>query len=90
MIYSILDEDNNSLSCKTDDINKSIHNFWSKIYTKEQEDETLQEKLLKNIDTKLSNEDKNMLDEALSEQELFESLVSLKGNKSPGPDGLTK
>ena len=63
MIYSILDEDNNSLSCKTDDIKKSIHNFWSKIYTKEQEDETLQEKLLKNIDTKLSNEDKNMLDE---------------------------
>ena len=31
-----------------------------------------------------------MLDEALSEQELFESLVSLKDNKSPGPDGLTK
>ena len=87
MIYSILDEDNNSLSCKTDYIKKSIHNFRSKIYTKEQEDETLQKKLLKNIDTKLSNGDKNMLAKALSEQELFESLVSLKDNKSPGPDG---
>ena len=63
--------------------------FYTDLYTPSPVDESLQEKLLGNVDRTLSDQQKNMLDDALSEKELQQTVYGLKDEKSPGIGGFT-
>jgi hypothetical protein len=89
-IFSIYDEETMSLKGDTNGIKDSVYNFYSKLYTKEEEDAQLQDKFLDQVDVQLEMGEKEALDLPLSENELYEALKSLHDDKSPGPSGLTK
>ena len=42
------------------------------------------------VDVKLTDKDREKLDQDFNEKELQDALLDLKKNKSPGSDGLTK
>ena len=67
-----------------------IYDFYSNLYSRELEDETIQDEFLSGITIKLSEEERLKLDADFTEEELRSSMVDLKRNKSPGSDGLTK
>ena len=50
-------------------------------------DDSVQEKLLSNVDQKLTNQQQCMLDAVLSEKELQQAVLDLKEERSPGIDG---
>ena len=52
LIYSIYDQDKKQLMTETEEIKNTVYNFWSNIYKKEDENENIQEKFLKNFDKK--------------------------------------
>ena len=89
-IFSVYDEETNTIKEDTEGIKESIYSFYAKLYKKDDEDERLQSKFLEQVDVKLEREDREALDRPLSERELYDALKSLPDNKSPGPSGLTK
>ena len=60
------------------------------LYTKEEEDIREQDYFLRNINRKLSEEDRKMLDEPITDEELYKALCALGDGKTPGHSGLTK
>ena len=79
-----------SLVSSTNDILDVTHKFYSELYSKEPEDTDIQDQFLSQVDVKLTDEDREKLDQDFSEKELQDALLDLKKNKSPGSDGLTK
>ena len=88
-IYALADE-NGELKEGTDNVMNIVYNFYEDLYSEEIEDEDIQNRLLKNIDKKVSDVDKDKLDKRIEINELKEALGNLQNNKSPGSDGLTK
>ena len=72
---------------------KEIHKFYHKLYSDKscgQNCYKTNEKFLANIDIpKLSVESKDILDQPFSKKELYDSLMSMKQNKTPGYDGIS-
>ena len=62
--------------------------FYSDLYKKEGVDTMLQNKVLKSLNTKLSNVDKAECDKILQKPEIFDALTELPLGKTPGLDGL--
>ena len=62
--------------------------FYKKLYSSENVNEKIQEKLLKNVKTKLSKEKKTELDKPFGEKEIEEAIYKLPKGKSPGLDGF--
>ena len=62
--------------------------FYKDLYTSEKVNEKVQEKLLKNVKTKLSKEAKMDLDKPLTEEEVRNSINKMPFGKSPGLDGF--
>jgi hypothetical protein len=52
-------------------------------------DINVQESLLQNIPSKISQEDNYMINQEVTEKELHEALFQLHPDKAPGPDGFT-
>ena len=48
----------------------------------------IQDKLLRNVKTKLSKEDKTTLDKTITEEEVKDAISNLPRGKSPGLDGF--
>ena len=68
-----------------------IETYYLKLYKKEQISPSAQDRLLRNIKVKLSEEHKEKLDDApLAEEELGKSKNMLPNRKSPGMNGMTK
>ena len=63
--------------------------FYTDLYTPSPVEESVQEKLLGNVDHTLTDQEKCMLDAELSEKELQQAVYDLKDEKSPGIDGFT-
>ena len=63
--------------------------FYTELYTPSPVDESVQEKLLGNVDHTLTDQEQCMLDADLSEKELQQAVYDLKDEKSPGIDGFT-
>ena len=63
--------------------------YYTALYTPSKTDIIRQQQLLRNIDTRISAEDRRKLDSALSLRELTEAVFQQKNNRSPGPDGIT-
>ena len=67
-----------------------IKRYYRKLFKKEQTSPSAQERLLRNINVKLSEERKEKLDAPLTEEELGKSKKKLPNGKSPGVNGITK
>ena len=63
--------------------------FYTKLYTPSKIDYIQQQQLLKNINKRISREDKTKLDSPITPQELLNAVLQLLFNKSPGYDGIT-
>ena len=62
--------------------------FYKKLYRTENVNEKTQEKLLKNVKTKLSKEKQTELDKPFTEKEIAKAIEKLQNGKSPGLDGF--
>ena len=74
----------------TENVKKVVFDFYKSLYNSEPEDEASQNLMLSKVNKRLSVDKKNSLDTPITKDELYESLLDLKNNKSPGIDGLTK
>ena len=74
----------------TDNLLKITYNYYKKLYTKEPECDRAQDYFLSKIRKRISPEEFAASEKNLDARELYESLIELKPNKSPGPDGLTR
>lgn len=71
-----------------DDIMKEIHSFYSQLYSEHRTDVNF-DTFLNDIEIpKLSDENKEILDQPITKNELYKTLVSMSKNKTPGFDGL--
>jgi len=90
-IFKIKDESGNVIS-KQADILKEIHQYYHKLYSVTNDvvnSYDNNEEFLKSIDIpKLSTESKNLLDKPISMKEMYDALLSMKQNKTPGYDGF--
>ena len=66
-----------------------VTDFYTDLYTPSPVDESVQEKLLGNVDRTLTARQQAMLDAPLSAKELQQAVYDLNENKSPGLDGFT-
>ena len=62
--------------------------FYKKLYRTENVNEKTQEKLLRNVKTKLSKEKQTELDKPFTEKEIAKAIEKLQNGKSPGLDGF--
>ena len=90
-IYKIKNENAEDVFTQTD-IVKEIHHYFQKLYS---ENDVVfnryekNEEFLDKIDIpKLSEEYQQILDQPFSKKELYDSLISMKQNKTPGYDGF--
>ena len=72
------------------EITDIIETYYRKLFKKEETSPSAQERLLWNINIKLSEEHKNKLDAPLSDNELEKAKKKLPNGKSPGVNGITK
>ena len=84
---SILDSNGNHKVDIKDILDTQVE-FYSQLYCNGQTSEKEQEIFLNCIDKKLNVDDKEILDERISEHELLLALKKMKNNKTPGPDGI--
>ena len=66
-----------------------VTDFYTDLYTPTPVEESVQEKLLGNVDRALTAHQQAMLDAPLSAKELQQAVYDLNENKSPGLDGFT-
>ena len=71
------------------DLMHVVTDFYTNLYTSSPVDESVQEKLLGNVDRTLTARQQAMLDAPLSAKELQQAVYDLNENKSPGLDGST-
>ena len=64
-------------------------NFYTELYIPNSVGESVQEKLLENVDHKLTDQQKCMLDAELTQKEIQQAVYELNDAKSPGIDGFT-
>ena len=62
--------------------------FYKKLYKTEKVNEKIQEKLLRNVKTKLSKEKQTELDKPFTDKEIERAIEKLPNGKSPGLDGF--
>jgi len=88
-IYSLLDN-NMNIKSGTQEVKEVIYDFYSNLYKSEPVDNSLQDEFLSKIDIQITPEQKEYMDRDLSETELFNALLKLNDDRSPGHSGLTK
>ena len=87
LIYSLYKK-NGDISAGTDEILATSREFYYDLCKKKGADTTLQNKILKSLNAKLSNVDKAECDKILQEPEILDAVTELSLGKTPGPDGL--
>ena len=89
-IYKIKNDNDEDVFTQTD-IVKEIHHYFQALYSEKDLNNNfdMNEKFLSDIDIpKLNDDFHQMLDQPFSKKELYDSLVSMKQNKTPGYDGF--
>ena len=87
-IQSLKSSQPTKIVTETRDILKSIHEFFSEVYSKQTLNTELQDEYLQHTQSKLTEQDRQNLDLPITAQELFETIQRTDTNKSPGIDGL--
>ena len=84
-----LTDKNGKIHTSTQEMIKIAEEYYTQLYTPAKVDRNKQERLLKNIDKKVSDNHRAYLSAPISEEELEGSVRQLKDNTSPGADGIT-
>ena len=63
-------------------------NFYTNLYTPNKVNTKTQDKLLKNVKTKLTTDQKDQLDALITEEEIKTAIFQMLSGKSPGIDGV--
>ena len=71
-----------------DNIEMYIRKYYQKLYSNDPIDDIQQQSFLRLINNKLNEDDKNMLSNDISEQEIYKAINDLNINNSPGIDGI--
>lgn len=88
-IYSIKDDSHSILTGS--DMEKFITNFYKNLYTSENPEQRKINDFLENTTlNKIEEDDNDLLSSFITPGECLRALKSMKNNKTPGPDGLTK
>ena len=82
-------EENSKHFSTSGDILDQFRNFYTNLFTTEGIDNKLCDYFLDDL-PKLSEIDKNIIDEPFTKDEILKALKGMENNKSPGPDGLSK
>jgi hypothetical protein len=89
LIYSLENEDG-SIEEGNENVRNAVFNFFSDLYTDEPEIEAYQDEFLSKVDKFLTEEERIMLDEPITTDEITVALNKLKKDKTPGSNGLPK
>ena len=89
MIFSLENEDGR-IEEGNENVKKAIFDFFSDLYTDEPEIEVYQGKFLGKVDHFLTEEERRILDEPITPEEIKGSLNKLKKEKTLGSDELSK
>ena len=91
-IFRLKNENDDHIIVNQRTILEEIHSFYEVLYKKQQDGNNLENIMDNFLDSveipQLNNVDKDFLDKPISKQEIYETLTSMKHNKSPGLDGL--
>ena len=71
-----------------DDIEQAHFDFYSRLYSAEQTDVTFQNEFLSQIDTSLTDNERDLCEGELDLTEITSAMRDLSPGKTPGPDGL--
>ena len=82
-----LQDENKNMQTENEKLLEITEKYYKKLYATSNTDKLKQQKLLKNIQKRLSKSDKHKLDAPLCNDELGRATYQLHDNKSPGPDG---
>ena len=88
IIGQLAEDENSKIYTDKENIIKIATNFYKDLYTPNTVNTKTQDKLLKNIKTKLSDEQKDKLDAIITEEEIKTALFQMSSGKSPGLDGV--
>ena len=84
-----LKKDDDQIISNYSDVTKEMHSYIETLYSFQDQNNNGSVSFLENLNIpKLSQDGKNCLDQPISKNELYNTLVSMKSNKTPGFDGL--
>ena len=87
-LWHQIKDKNGKIKIGIDNILQEQVSFYSNLLNSEGWDEKAAEKLLENINTSITEEQKLACEKPISESELTKGIKALKTNKSPGIDGI--
>ncbi|CAG2243758.1 unnamed protein product [Mytilus edulis] len=87
-IKELLNENNESVT-NTEGILDTQYDFYNKLYSSVKTDDEVMKEFLKNVNTKINQEDVDLCDNDITVKEIEFALQKMARNKSPGSDGLT-
>ena len=87
-LWNQIKDSNGNIKMGIENILKEQVHFYSKLLSSEGWDKEAANKLVQNIENKITDEQKQLCEEFISETELNNGIKALKKNKSPGIDGI--
>ena len=88
-IISELQDEEGNIKTDNKDFLDIVQQFYTKLYTPSRTNTIKQQNMLKNIKAKLTQTQRQSLDQPITVEELDKVVAHLPENKSPGLDGLT-
>lgn len=69
---------------------KVVEEYYRSLFGEEKADGDAQEKILGFLEERLSEDERKIMERSITNHELYEATKTMKNNKVPGIDGLTK
>lgn len=73
-----------------DNLLKVVEEYYRSLFGEEKADGDAQEKMLGFLEERLSEDERKIMERSITNHELYEATKTMKNNKVPGIDGLTK
>lgn len=85
---SQLMDNNGQIQHDTESLKGIAVDFYTKLFSVKETDRSTSHRLLRNINKKISADQKQKMDKVITKEELFMAVLKLQRGKSPGPDGI--